>query len=149
MPHPPRITLACRRRYDLGDPRTATRRWRQLRKVRETASAARRCSGSEGRLGRAGRLLYTVFDDAVVKYDTETGVGQVKEVGGRPGEAIFVPAAGAETEDGGWLLSIVTDHSGDGSRLLVLDAAGLDLVASVRLPRRVPSGFHGSWMADR
>lgn len=103
---------------------------------------------NEDRLGRAGRLLYTVSDDAVVKYDTETGVGQVKEVGGRPGEAIFVPAAGAETEDGGWLLSIVTDHSGDGSRLLVLDAADLDPVASVRLPRRVPSGFHGSWMPD-
>ncbi|MGW4424047.1 carotenoid oxygenase family protein [Streptosporangium sp. NPDC004631] len=46
----------------------------------------------------------------------------------------------------GRLLSIVTGHSGNGSRPLVLDAAALDLVASVRLPRRVPSGFHGSRM---
>ncbi|MEV7007842.1 carotenoid oxygenase family protein [Streptosporangium sp. NPDC051022] len=99
-------------------------------------------------LGRAGRLLYTVSKDAIVKYDTETGTGQVKDVGGRPGEAIFVPAAGSGAEDDGWLLSIVTDHSGDGSQLLVLDAATLDFTASVRLPRRVPAGFHGTWLPD-
>jgi carotenoid cleavage dioxygenase-like enzyme len=59
-----------------------------------------------------------------------------------------VPASGALSEDDGWLLSIVTDNAGDGSELLVLGAADLDFVASVRLPRRVPAGFHGSWIAD-
>ncbi|MGV9775523.1 carotenoid oxygenase family protein [Streptosporangium sp. NPDC003464] len=103
---------------------------------------------NEDRLGRASRFLYAVTDGAVVKYDTETGAGLGRELGGRPGEAVFVPAAGAAAEDDGWLLSIVTDHAGDGSELLVLDAAGLDSVASVRLPRRVPAGFHGSWLPD-
>ncbi|WP_433235181.1 carotenoid oxygenase family protein [Streptosporangium sp. CA-135522] len=103
---------------------------------------------NEDRLGRASRFLYTVTDDAVVKYDTETGASQVKDLGARPGEAVFVPASGATAEDGGWLLSIVTDHTEDNSELLVLDAAGLDFVASVRLPRRVPAGFHGSWLPD-
>ncbi len=103
---------------------------------------------NEELLGRAGRLLYTVSPDAVVKYDTETGAAQVRPVGGRPGEAVFAPAAGSADEDGGWLLSIVTDESGDGSRLLVLEAAGLDPVASVELPRRVPAGFHGNWLPD-
>ncbi|MFD0886643.1 carotenoid oxygenase family protein [Streptosporangium algeriense] len=104
---------------------------------------------NENLLGRDSRLLYTVSDDAVVKYDTESGATVVGDTGGRPGEAIFVPAADAGAEDGGWLMSIVTDRSGEGSRLLVLDAAGLEFVASVRLPRRVPAGFHGSWLPDR
>ncbi|GAA3124813.1 carotenoid oxygenase family protein [Streptosporangium carneum] len=103
---------------------------------------------NEDRLGRAARLLYTVSDDAVVKYDTETGAAQVGDVDGHPGEAVFVPAAGSDAEDDGWLLSIVADRSGDASRLLVLDAATLDFTASVRLPRRVPAGFHGSWLPD-
>jgi carotenoid cleavage dioxygenase len=66
------------------------------------------------------------------------------------GEAVFVPAAGTAGEDAGWLLSIVTDRSGTGSELLVLDATDVAAapVASVRLPRAVPAGFHGSWIAD-
>ncbi|GHE28918.1 carotenoid cleavage dioxygenase [Streptosporangium violaceochromogenes] len=107
---------------------------------------------NEGRVGRANRFLYTVTDDAVVKYDVETGARQAREAGGRPGEAVFVPAAGAGVgvgaEDGGWLMSIVIDRSGDASHLLLLDAAELEFVASVRLPRRVPFGFHGSWLPD-
>jgi carotenoid cleavage dioxygenase-like enzyme len=103
---------------------------------------------NEDRLGRTSRFLYTVSRDAVVKYDTVTGAGRVRDLGARPGEAVFVPASGARSEDDGWLLSIVTDHAGEGSELLVLDAADLDHVASVRLPRRVPEGFHGSWIAD-
>ncbi|WP_271218053.1 carotenoid oxygenase family protein [Streptosporangium carneum] len=35
-----------------------------------------------------------------------------------------------------------------GSRLLAPDAADLDFVASVQLPRRVPAGFHGNWLPD-
>ncbi|NYD49761.1 carotenoid cleavage dioxygenase-like enzyme [Actinomadura luteofluorescens] len=62
------------------------------------------------------------------------------------GEAVFVPAEGARAEDEGWLLSIVT--RGSASELLVLDAADLSPAASVRLPRRVPAGFHGSWIPD-
>ncbi|MFF5210825.1 carotenoid oxygenase family protein [Streptosporangium sp. NPDC000396] len=104
---------------------------------------------NEDRLGRTSRFLYAVSSGEVVKYDTTAGTGQARNLGARPGEAIFVPASGARSEDEGWLLSIVTDNAGNGSELLVLDAAGLDFVASVRLPRRVPAGFHGSWLADR
>ncbi|MEV0586653.1 carotenoid oxygenase family protein [Nonomuraea sp. NPDC050310] len=97
---------------------------------------------NDERLGRASRYLYTVTDAEIVKYDTESGTSQVRAIDGRPGEAVFVPAQAARTEDDGWLMSIVHD------RLLVLDAAGLETVATVRLPRRVPAGFHGSWIAD-
>jgi carotenoid cleavage dioxygenase-like enzyme len=94
-------------------------------------------------------LLYTVSEHAIVKYDTGTGGVTVHDLGAdrHPGEAVFVPADGARAEDGGWLISIVTDPAG--SNLLVLDAADLAPVASVGLPRRVPAGFHGSWIADR
>ena len=42
------------------------------------------------------------------------------------------------------------DREQDRSDLAVLDANefGGDPVAVVQLPRRVPCGFHGSWVAD-
>ena len=55
---------------------------------------------------------------------------------------------GAEKD--GWVLALRYDREQDRSDLVVLDArefAG-DPVAVVQLPRRVPVGLHGSWMAD-
>ncbi|MFF0310939.1 carotenoid oxygenase family protein [Streptosporangium sp. NPDC004379] len=103
---------------------------------------------NDAHVGRASRFRYAVSSGAVVKYDTETGTSRAVELDGRPGETVFVPASAARSEDDGWLLSIVTDRRGESSELLVLDAAGLDFTASVRLPRRVPAGFHGSWIPD-
>ncbi|GGO73766.1 carotenoid oxygenase family protein [Nonomuraea cavernae] len=102
---------------------------------------------NDGLLGRTSRYLYMVSDQAVVKYDQRSGACLTHPTGGHTGEAVFAPAPGAEGEDDGWLLSVVT--SGDASRLLVLDASDLSEVASVRLPRRVPAGFHGSWFEDQ
>ena len=67
-----------------------------------------------------------------------------------PGEAVFVPAAGASAEDDGYLLTIVSDRQAEASQLLVLDASDLrrDPVAVVELPRRVPAGIHGHWIPD-
>ncbi|GAA3444618.1 carotenoid oxygenase family protein [Planomonospora venezuelensis] len=98
------------------------------------------------RTGLANRYLYAVTGDAVVKYDTVTGASLVRAAGGPAGEAVFVPAEGARSEDDGWLMSIV--GAGDGSELRVLEAGSLEQVAAVRLPRRVPAGFHGGWFAD-
>ncbi|MFB4265883.1 carotenoid oxygenase family protein [Nonomuraea sp. GTA35] len=101
---------------------------------------------NEDLLGRQSRYLYTVGEDSLVKYDQRDGGSQVRKTGGDTGEAVFVPAEGASGEDEGWLLSVVT--AGDSSQLLVLDARDLSDVASVRLPRRVPAGFHGSWLGE-
>jgi carotenoid cleavage dioxygenase-like enzyme len=103
---------------------------------------------NEQLLGRPSQYLYSVTDDAIVKYDGLTGTSQACELGKAPSEAEFVPALDARTEDDGWLMSIVSDHSGESSELLILDGKGLDVVASVQLPRRVPAGFHGTWLAD-
>ncbi|GAA1531531.1 carotenoid oxygenase family protein [Actinomadura kijaniata] len=102
------------------------------------------------RTGHGHRYLYTVADEAIVKYDLRTGASRALELGDgdAPGEAVFVPAADRGAEDEGWLLSIVSDRSGGGSELLVLNAADLSHQATVHLPRRVPAGFHGSWIPD-
>ena len=104
----------------------------------------------EQRTGLPSRFLYAAGDSSIVKYDVGRGDSVTHELGAEfaPGEAVFVPAADARGEDEGWLLTISSDRAGHGSELLVLDATDLSRTASVRLPRRVPAGFHGSWIAD-
>ena len=67
-----------------------------------------------------------------------------------PGEPVFVPKSADAAEDDGWFLAFRYDRERDRSDLVVLDANefGGDPVAVVPLPRRVPCGFHGSWVVD-
>jgi carotenoid cleavage dioxygenase-like enzyme len=85
-------------------------------------------------------------------YDVETGTSVAKDFGVRyvPGEPVFVPKSGDAAENDGWVLALRYDRELDRSDLVVLDANefGGDPVAIVQLPRRVPIGFHGSWVAD-
>jgi len=65
------------------------------------------------------------------------------------GEPIFVPRAENSPEGEGFLLALVyraTEHRSD---LLVLDAENVEAapIATVKLPHRVPFGFHGNWGA--
>ncbi|HUQ56987.1 carotenoid oxygenase family protein [Lentzea sp.] len=114
---------------------------------------------NDSRTGLGHRFVYAVsapllLDDvhrpSIVKYDTTTGERHDHVLAGHwvPGEVEFVPAADGDGEDSGWLLSIVSSE--DAAELLVLDASDVTAgpVASVRLPRRVPTGFHGAWIAD-
>ncbi|MCG6494263.1 carotenoid oxygenase family protein [Kitasatospora sp. A2-31] len=113
---------------------------------------------NEEYLGAENRYRYAVsFPDeegfggyGVVKYDRITGARRIRPVGDArmPSEALFVPAAGATGEDEGYLLTVVTDLKQDASQLLVLDATGLDRLATVHLPHRVSAGLHGSWIPD-
>jgi carotenoid cleavage dioxygenase len=45
---------------------------------------------------------------------------------------------------------MVYDKANDTTDLVILDAQDMaaDPVATVHLPRRVPFGFHGSWVDD-
>lgn len=56
-----------------------------------------------------------------------------------------------EAEDDGCLVCLVHDETSCTSRLLVLDprSPSLDVVASVRIPRRVPYGFHGLFVQQQ
>jgi len=113
-----------------------------------------------GRTGLSNRYAYAVHQpfgtdrtgSAIVKYDRVTGRRDAYEVGEGwiPGEALFVAAAGATSEDEGWLISIVTHATADAAQLVVNDATHLSAppVAVVHLPRRVPEGFHGEWIPE-
>jgi len=87
---------------------------------------------------------------ALVQHDLARGTVREHDFGpGRtPGEAVFAPASPGAGEDEGWVLSLVYDAARNASDLVVLDASRFDAppAATVRLPQRVPFGFHGSWL---
>ena len=62
------------------------------------------------------------------------------------GEALFVPEGQGEGE--GWLLTFVYNHVSRTTDLVILDALNVEAgaQAEIRLPRRVPYGFHGTWV---
>jgi carotenoid cleavage dioxygenase len=90
---------------------------------------------------------------ALYKHDLATGGRQTHDFGdGRyPGEFVFVPAAPDSAEDEGWLMGLVIDLPAETTDLVILDAARFEgpPVAAVRLPHRVPPGFHGNWVPTR
>jgi carotenoid cleavage dioxygenase-like enzyme len=118
-----------------------------------------RCPG--GRLGQKNRYGYllnvaskedgTPAFEGLVKLDLKTGTSQTHKYGehSSSAEPIFVPAAGSDPDgDEGWVMSYVHDESENVTDFTVLDASNLSTVAKVRLPQRVPYGFHGSWLSD-
>ncbi|NHO29786.1 carotenoid oxygenase family protein [Acetobacter farinalis] len=66
-------------------------------------------------------------------------------------EPIFVQKPDAVAEDEGWIMSYVYDASRNLSDVVILDAQDFagEPLATIRLPVRVPFGFHGGWAADR
>ncbi|XP_074274167.1 putative carotenoid cleavage dioxygenase 4, chloroplastic [Silene latifolia] len=56
-----------------------------------------------------------------------------------------------EDEDEGYIVSYVHDENTGESKFLVMDAKSpsLDIVASVKLPQRVPYGFHGLFVREK
>jgi carotenoid cleavage dioxygenase len=109
--------------------------------------------GLANRFGWAVAGPTSVVDpSALVKYDLERGKAEAHEFGPgfAPGEGVFVPASSRAGEDEGFVLAYVYDASRDGSELVILDASafGAPPLARIRLPRRVPFGFHGAWVPD-
>jgi carotenoid cleavage dioxygenase len=90
----------------------------------------------------------------VAKYDLQAGAAPALVATAlhgprrRGGEAFFVPRKGATEEDDGYLLTYVTDEQSLQSELVVYDAASMASrpLARLRMPQRVPSGFHGTWV---
>ena len=88
-----------------------------------------------------------------VKHDLVTGAREVFDHGpGRAaGEPVFVGRPGSTVEDDGWLVTFVHDGNNDSAEFVVIDAQDFarGYVAQVKLPQRVPFGFHGNWVSDR
>jgi carotenoid cleavage dioxygenase-like enzyme len=117
----------------------------------------------ERRNGRPYRYAYTVeyrevgpgnvpCSTLLRRHDVEAGTSVAQDFGARyvPGEPVFVPKSAGAAEPDGWVLALRYDRELDRSDLVVLDANdfGGEPVAVVQLPRRVPLGLHGSWVAD-
>ncbi|KAJ1702690.1 hypothetical protein LUZ63_002469 [Rhynchospora breviuscula] len=64
------------------------------------------------------------------------------------GEPYFLPkdASRMGGEDEGYVLCFVHDEAACQSELLIVNAADLRLEASIKLPSRVPYGFHGTFI---
>ena len=105
-------------------------------------------------VGMPARYGVTVGAGKLVRYDLESGTAEEHSFGtatapGGPAEAAFAPADSEGDELSGWYLSYVYDPVRDGSDLVIIDASDFQgkPVARVQLPRRVPYGFHGNWIA--
>ena len=113
----------------------------------------------DARTGSPNRYVYsptTPLDptphNRIVKHDAITGAEQAHYLGAGQvsGEAVFVPAQHQAREDDGWLIAIVHDLTTPAAALVILDASAPAArpVATVHLPRSVPYGYHGEWIAD-
>lgn len=109
--------------------------------------------------GLPARYAVSVGMGELVRYDLSTGSAVEHSFGtaespGRPGEAVFVPSTSGPADEGpdesaGWYLGYVYDPARDGSDLVIIDASDFAgrPVARIKLPHRVPFGFHGNWIA--
>jgi len=116
------------------------------------------------RVGQKNRFGFTVaFEDQSAggapgvaghyKFDLQKGTEQLHSYGkGRAAaEPVFIAAEGADPDsDEGWVLSYVYDEATNKSDLVIVDAQNFEGpdVARIKLPQRVPFGFHGSYVPD-
>jgi carotenoid cleavage oxygenase len=111
-----------------------------------------RVVGRPHRYGYAAKVGEGFSHGPLLKHDLKEGTTAVHDFGaGRvTGEGVFVPRTSNAAEDDGWVLAIVYDAGSDSSDLVILDAQDFTgvPVASVRLPQRVPFGFHGNWVPE-
>jgi carotenoid cleavage dioxygenase len=102
------------------------------------------------------RYAVSVGDGGLLRYDLTTGdavehIFGTPDSPGGPGEAVFVPStSGPADESSGWYLGYVYDPARDGSDLVIIDASDFAAqpVARIKLPHRVPYGFHGNWISS-
>ncbi|KAL6001761.1 putative carotenoid cleavage dioxygenase 4, chloroplastic [Asimina triloba] len=109
-------------------------------------------------VGRKNRYAYMGVGDpmpkisGVAKLDLEGGKEVVRLYGEGcyGGEPFFVAKENPAAEDDGYAVSYVHDEKRGESRFVVMDAQSptLEVVASVKLPRRVPYGFHGLFVGE-
>lgn len=110
----------------------------------------------ERRFGLPYRYAYTMaltgsfLGACLLKHDMDTGARQTHDFGPNrhPGEFVFVPAHPQAGEDEGWLIGLVIDADAETTDLVILDARNFEGApeASIRIPHRVPPGFHGNWV---
>ena len=88
--------------------------------------------------------------DTLLKHDLVGGDSVTRHFGdGKAlGEFVFQASSPDSAEDDGVLMGYVYDRSADRSELAILDARTLEDIAAIKLPHRVPAGFHGNWVQN-
>jgi len=86
----------------------------------------------------------------IIKYDFVNKSNEVYELGeGKEGaESVFIPSENQKNEDDGYLMTYVYDKASDKSNLVIFHAQNIKSgpIAQIKLPQRVPFGFHGNWV---
>ena len=94
----------------------------------------------------SGQLMF----NRLVHFDTQSGErktwGEDKYLFGEP---LFAPRADNADEADGYLLMLAFDQVTQLSEMMIFDAATVEKgpIGRVKLPLRIPAGFHGSWVA--
>ena len=87
--------------------------------------------------------------DTIAHVDLATGkrASYVFPAQDSPGEPVFVPRTPDAAEGDGWLVAVVYRGAEDRSDFVVYDAQDVAAgpIATAKVPRRVPFGFHGNW----
>ena len=108
--------------------------------------------GVKTRYGYASRFHPTrgLLFDAVIKHDREGDRLEVLEFGDHrySQEFVFAPRIDARAEDDGYVVGFVHDEPHESTECWVIDAQRLTdgPVARVKIPQRVPYGFHSHWV---
>lgn len=111
--------------------------------------------GLPHRYGHASAALANPVEfgfDGIIQWDLATGEDETFTFGPGVsiGEAVMAPRPGGTDERDGWLLVYATTVATMQTDLCILDATDITAgpLARIHLPRRVPAGFHGNWLAD-
>ncbi|MFD4179674.1 carotenoid oxygenase family protein [Rhodococcus sp. NPDC058514] len=84
----------------------------------------------------------------LLRTNATAGIAAQRDFGNHSavGEFSFAPSSPSAPEGDGVVMGLVTDLAENTTELRILDAQSLEDVAAVRLPQRVPAGFHGNWI---
>ncbi|MEZ4430278.1 MAG: carotenoid oxygenase family protein [Nannocystaceae bacterium] len=108
-------------------------------------------------LGQRSRYAYspriapapTLLFDGVLRYDLSLGASMCHAYadGLFGGEVTFAPReGGSDAEDDGYLVTIACDRAGARAEVHVIDAGTMTLACRLRVPARVPVGYHATWV---
>ncbi|KAK1308678.1 hypothetical protein QJS10_CPA09g00625 [Acorus calamus] len=115
---------------------------------------------NRNRLGRKTRYAYLAIAEPWPKVSgfakVDLSTGEVTKFmygeGKYGGEPYFVPSAvdsensGKGEEDDGFVVGFVTDEKTSESEMVIVNAADMRVEGAVKLPSRVPYGFHGTFI---